>query len=84
VFSFQFHLKKFWVLAHHFIKWNLIPCKNFGKKVFILHFGFWPQEAKKKTKMPKYSHPPHEKFGILDGTKHIYENFGILRFIILK
>jgi len=24
--------------------------QNFGKKLVILHFGFWPQEAKKKPK----------------------------------
>jgi hypothetical protein len=44
---------------------------------------FWPQEAKKK-KPKKSPHPPHEKFGILDGTKHTHENFGILHFIIPK
>jgi hypothetical protein len=49
--------------------------------VSILHFGFWPQEAKKE---PKSTHPPHKKFGILDGTKHTHENFGILHFIIPK
>jgi hypothetical protein len=53
------------------------------KKIFILHFGFWPQEAK-KTKKPKSFRPLHENFGILDGTKHIHENFGILYFIISK
>jgi hypothetical protein len=49
--------------------------------VSILHFGFWPQKAK-KAKKPKSSHPPHEKFGILDGTKHTHKNFGILHFIV--
>jgi hypothetical protein len=58
--------------------------KFFGKKVSIFHFGFWPQEAKKKAKKPKSPYPPHEKFGILDGTKHTHENFGILHFIIPK
>jgi hypothetical protein len=38
----------------------------------------------KKAKKPKSPHPPHEKFGILDRTKHTYENFGILHFIIPK
>jgi hypothetical protein len=38
----------------------------------------------KKAKKLKSSHPPHEKFGILDETKHTYENFSILYFIILK
>jgi hypothetical protein len=51
------------------------------KKVSILYFGFWPQKGKKKLKSP---HPPHEKIGILDGTKHTYENFDILHFIIPK
>jgi hypothetical protein len=58
--------------------------QNFWQKVSILHFGFWPQEAKKKVKKQKSPHPPHEKFGILDGTKHTHENFGILHFIISK
>jgi hypothetical protein len=44
----------------------------------ILDFGF---KRKKKSKSP---HLPYEKFGILDGTKHIHENFSILHFIILK
>jgi hypothetical protein len=53
--------------------------------VFILHFGFWPQEAKKKSqkaKKPKIPHLLHEKFVILDGTKHTHKKFGI--FIIPK
>jgi hypothetical protein len=45
---------------------------------FILDFGL------KRPKKPKSSHPPHEKFDILDGTKHTHENFGILHFIIPK
>jgi hypothetical protein len=48
---------------------------------FILDFGL---KRPKKVKMPKSPRPPHEKFGILDGTKHTHENFGILHFIILK
>jgi hypothetical protein len=60
---------------------ELNTMQNFWQKVSILHFGFWPQEAKKK---PKSSHPHHEKFGILDETKHTHKNFGILYFIILK
>jgi hypothetical protein len=37
----------------------------------------------KKPKSQKaLTHP--EKFGILDGTKHTHENFGILHFIIPK
>jgi hypothetical protein len=31
---------------------------NFGKKIFILHFGFWPQEAKKSQKAKKLSPTP--------------------------
>jgi hypothetical protein len=45
----------------------------------ILDFGL--KRQKKKSKSP---HPPHEKFGILDGTKHVYENFDILYFVIPK
>jgi hypothetical protein len=45
----------------------------------ILDFGL-----KRPKKAKKNSHPPHEKFGILDRTKHTHENFGILHFIILK
>jgi hypothetical protein len=29
---------------------ELNTMQNFWQKVSILHFGFWPQEAKKKTK----------------------------------
>jgi hypothetical protein len=46
----------------------------------ILDFGLRRQKKKK----PKSSHPPNEKFDILDGTKHTNENFGILHFIIPK
>jgi hypothetical protein len=81
VFSFPFHPKffGFWSIilqnrTKHYTKF-------FGKKVSILHFGFWPQEVKKKLKS---SHSSHEKFSILDGTKHTHENFGILHFIIPK
>jgi hypothetical protein len=45
---------------------------------------FGPLRQKKKAKKPKNPHPPHEKFSILDGTKHIYKNFDILYFIIPK
>jgi hypothetical protein len=45
----------------------------------ILDFGL--KKPKKKAKKPP---PTHEKFGILDGTKHTHENFGILHFIITK
>jgi hypothetical protein len=42
-------------------------------------FSIWARGKKN----PKNPHPSHEKFGILDGTKHTYENFGILHFIIV-
>jgi hypothetical protein len=81
VFSFPFHLKNFgfWLIIlqnrtkHH--------AKFFTKRYpfFIL-----ASREKKKAKKPKTSHPPHEKFGILDETKHTHKNFGILYFIIPK
>jgi hypothetical protein len=80
VFSSPFHPKffGFWsIILQNGTKHHI---KFFGKKASILYFGFWPQEAK-KLKSP---HPPYEKFGMLDGTKHTYENFGILHFIIPK
>jgi hypothetical protein len=46
----------------------------------ILDFGL----KKPKKKKPKSPHPPQEKFGILDETKHTHENFGILYFIVPK
>jgi hypothetical protein len=51
-----------------------------------IHSLFWilASRGKKKVKKPKSSNPSHEKFGILDGTKHTHENFGILYFIIPK
>jgi hypothetical protein len=47
----------------------------------ILDFGLKRQKKNQKLKSP---HPPHEKFDILNGTKHTYENFGILYFIVPK
>jgi hypothetical protein len=47
-----------------------------------LDFGH--KRQKKKSQKAKSPHPPHEKFGILDGTKQTHENFGILHFIIPK
>jgi hypothetical protein len=47
----------------------------------ILNFGL---KREKKANKPKISHLPHEKFGILDKTKHTHEIFGILHFIIPK
>jgi hypothetical protein len=52
-----------------------------------IHSPFWILASRGKKKEPKKSkspHPPHEKFSILDGTKHTHKNFGILHFIILK
>jgi hypothetical protein len=40
--------------------------------------------ASRGQKESKSPHPPHKKFGILDGTKHTYKNFVILHFIIPK
>jgi hypothetical protein len=48
----------------------------------ILDFSL--KRAKKKAKKLKSSHPPYEKFSILDETKHTHENFDILHFIIPK
>jgi hypothetical protein len=48
---------------------------------FILDVGL---KRPKQAKKPKSSHPPHEKFSILDKTKHTHENFDILHFIIPK
>jgi hypothetical protein len=36
---------------------KLNPCKIFDKKVSILHFGFWSQEAKKKKSQKALTHP---------------------------
>jgi hypothetical protein len=51
-----------------------------------IHSLFWilALRGPKKAKKPKSSHPSHEKFSILDGTKHTHKNFGILYFIIPK
>jgi hypothetical protein len=45
----------------------------------ILDFGL---KSAKKAKNPKIPHPPHKKIGILNGTKHTHEKFGIFHFII--
>jgi hypothetical protein len=65
------------------MKLNII--QNFWQKG--IHYLFWilaSRGKKKKQKKPKSSHPSHEKFDILNGTKHTHENFGILYFIIPK
>jgi hypothetical protein len=66
-----------------FCRMELNTMQIFWQKVSFLYFGFWPQETKKAKKL-KSPHPHHGKFGILDGTKHTHENFGILHFIISK
>jgi hypothetical protein len=84
VFSSPFHLKKirFWPIIlqngtkHH--------AKILAKRYSFSILDFWPQEAKKRAKKPRSPHPPHEKFGILNGTKYTHKNFDILRFIIPK
>jgi hypothetical protein len=40
--------------------------------------------SKPKSQKKKNPHPPHEKFDILDETKHTHEIFGILYFIVSK
>jgi len=56
--------------------------KILEKKVIILHFGFWLQEAKKKAQRASRDHNEDNKFCILDGTNP--EHFDILHFIIPK
>jgi hypothetical protein len=46
--------------------------QNFWQKG--IHSPFWILASRGKKK-PKSPHLPHEKFGILDGTKHTRENF---------
>jgi hypothetical protein len=58
--------------------------KFLAKKYPFTILDFDLKRQKKSQKAKKTSHPPHKKFGILDGTKHIHENFGILYFIISK
>jgi hypothetical protein len=84
VFSSSFHPKNFgfWPIIlqngtkHH--------AKFLAKRYPFSILDFGVKRAKKKAKKPKIPHPPHEKFGILDGTKRTHENFGILHFIIPK
>jgi hypothetical protein len=57
--------------------------QNFWQKDIHSSFSILASRGKKSQK-PKNSHPPHEKFSILDGTKHTHDNFGILHFIIPK
>jgi hypothetical protein len=75
VFSSLFYLKnfKFWpiILLHH-------------AKFLVKRYSFFILDFEKKAKKLKSPHPPNEKFGILDGTKHTHKNFDILYFIIPK
>jgi hypothetical protein len=54
-------------------------CKN-------IHSPFWilASRGQKRAKKPRSPHQPHEKFGILNGTKHTHKIFDILHFIIPK
>jgi hypothetical protein len=83
VFSYPFHLK---ILGFgpSFCRIKLNTMQNFWQKG--IHSPFWilASRGPKKAKNPKSSHPLHEKFSILDGTKRTHENFGILHFIIPK
>jgi hypothetical protein len=60
---------------------ELNTMQNFWQKG--IHSLFWIL-ASRDPKKPKSFHQPHEKFGILNETKHTHENFGILHFIIPK
>jgi hypothetical protein len=56
--------------------------QNFWQK--RINSSFWILASRDQKSQKKNPHPPHEKFGILDGTKHTHENFSILHFIIPK
>jgi hypothetical protein len=73
-------IQKFLGFGPLFCKMELNTMQNFWKKVFILHFGFWSQEAKKKSQ--KALTHPMKNLAFLDGTKHTHKNFGILYFFI--
>jgi hypothetical protein len=64
-----------------FYRMELNTMQNFWQKG--IHSPFWILSSRGQKK-PKSPHPPHEKFGNLDGTKHTHENFDILYFIIPK
>jgi hypothetical protein len=57
--------------------------QNFWLKDIYSPFWILASRGKKKKKL-KNHHPSHEKFDILNRTKHTHENFGILHFIIPK
>jgi hypothetical protein len=83
VFSSPFHPKKFGFSPIILQNRTKHHAKFLAKRYpfSILDFDL---KRQKKGKKPKSSHPPHEKFGILDGTKHTHKNFSILYFIIPK
>jgi hypothetical protein len=64
-----------------FCKIELNTMQNFWQKGIYSPFWILASRGQKK---PKSSHPLHEKFDILDKTKHTHKNFGILHFIIPK
>jgi hypothetical protein len=64
-----------------FCRIELNTMQNFWQKG--IHSPFWILASREKKKS-KSHHPPHEKFDILDGTKHTYEIFGILHFMVPK
>jgi len=43
--------------------------------VVILHFGFWPQEAKKNPKTATRGSHEGNKFCVLNGTKHDFKKW---------
>jgi hypothetical protein len=82
VFSSPFSLKNFGFWPTILQNGTKHHAKILAKKYLfsILDFGLKRQKKKKTKKLS----PTHEKFGILDGTKHTHKNFGILHFIIQK
>jgi hypothetical protein len=75
-------IQKFLGFGPSFFNMELNIMQNFWQKG--IHSPFWILAARGQKKEPKSPYSPHEKFGILDETKHNHENFGILYFIIPK
>jgi hypothetical protein len=63
---------------------ELNTMQNFWQKGINSPFWILTSRGKKKSQKVKSPHPPHEKFSILDETKHTHKNFGILYFIVAK
>jgi hypothetical protein len=80
VFSSPFYIKNFGFWSIILQNGTKHHAKFLGKNI---HSPFWILASRDKKK-PKSPHPPHEKFSILDGTKHTNKNFDILHFIIPK